>query len=140
MSIANCRLELWAETRRIGGLRRDEEKDLEIGNWQLAFGNGYEPISNRQSAIGNDMTPKEIAAHYEAKVFDAPEAAKVAGFILTETAEPRNVWNKASAATAIILKLVERRSKGDAEEIGLVIEPWSITGCYRPRGSQPAVA
>jgi len=31
------------------------------------------------------MTPKEIAAQYEAKVFDAPEAAKVAGFVLTET-------------------------------------------------------
>ncbi len=31
------------------------------------------------------MTPKEIAAQYEAKVFDTPEAAKVAGFVLTET-------------------------------------------------------
>ena len=86
------------------------------------------------------MTPKEIAAHYQAKVFDTPEAAKVAGFILTETAEPRNVWNKASAATAIVLKLVEKRAKGDAEEIGLIIEPWSVTGCYRPHGPQPSAA
>jgi hypothetical protein len=78
------------------------------------------------------MTPKEIAVHYEAKVFDTPEAAKVAGFVLTEKMEPRNVWNKASAAQAIVLKLVEKRDKGEAKEIGLVIEPWSVTGCYLP--------
>jgi hypothetical protein len=81
------------------------------------------------------MTPKEIAAHYEAKVFESPDAAKVAGFVLTETAAPRNVWNKASAASAIVLKLVEKKSRGEAEEIGLVIEPWSVTGCYRPQSS-----
>ena len=78
------------------------------------------------------MTPKEIAAHYEAKVFDTPEAAKVAGFVLTETMTPRNVWNKASAAQALVLQLVEKRTKGEVEEIGLVIEPWSVTGCYKP--------
>jgi hypothetical protein len=78
------------------------------------------------------MTPKEIAAQYSAKVFDTPEAAKVAGFVLTETQKPRNVWNKASAANAIVLDLVEKRTKGEVAEIGLVIEPWSITGCYKP--------
>ncbi len=77
------------------------------------------------------MTPKEIATHYEAKVFDTPEAAKVAGFVLTETAAPRNVWNKASAASAIVLQLVQKKKSGEAEEIGLVIEPWSVTGCYK---------
>ena len=82
------------------------------------------------------MTPKEIAAHYEAKVFDSPEAAETAGFELTESAEPRNVWNKASAASAIVLKLVERKSAGEAEEIGLVIEPWRVTGCYKPNSSE----
>jgi hypothetical protein len=41
------------------------------------------------------MTPKEIATHYDAKVFDTPRRRKVAGFVLTETAAPRNVWNKA---------------------------------------------
>lgn len=80
------------------------------------------------------MTPKEIATHYEARIFDTPDAAQVAGFVLTEKAEPRNVWNKASAATAIILKLVEKRAKGEVAEIGLVIEPWSVTGCYKPDG------
>ena len=81
------------------------------------------------------MTPKEIAAHYGAKVFDSPEAAEAAGFVVTETAAPRNVWNKASAASAIVLKLVQQKATGSAEEIGLVIEPWRVTGCYKPRES-----
>ena len=78
------------------------------------------------------MTPKEIAAHYNAKVFDTPQAADVAGFVLTETAAPRNVWNKASAASAIVLKLVQQKASGGVDEIGLVIEPWRVTGCYKP--------
>ena len=78
------------------------------------------------------MTPKEIAAQYDAKVFDTPDAAKVAGFVLLETMTPRNVWNKASAANAIILSLVRKRAAGEVAEIGLVLEPWSVTGCYRP--------
>ena len=77
------------------------------------------------------MTPKEIATQYDAKVFDSAEKAQEAGFVLTETAAPRNVWNKASAANAIVLKLVQQRSRGDAQEIGLVIEPWRVTGCYK---------
>jgi hypothetical protein len=86
------------------------------------------------------MTPKEIAAQYEAKVFETPEAAKVAGFILTETMKPRNVWNKASAAQAIVTKLANIRTRGEASEIGLVIEPWSVTGCYLPSEPEPAAA
>jgi hypothetical protein len=92
-----------------------------------------DPIENQKSKIENpSMTPKEIATQYQAKVFETPEAAKVAGFVLTETLSPRNVWNKASAASAIILKLVEKKQKGEAAEIGLVLEPWSVTGCYLP--------
>ena len=79
-----------------------------------------------------NMSPKEIAAHYEAKVFDAPEAAKTAGFVLTETHAPRNVWNKASAAQSLLLQLREKKEKGEVQAIGLVIEPWSVTGCYLP--------
>ena len=86
------------------------------------------------------MTPKEIAAHYEAKVFDTPDAAKVAGFVLTESLAPRNVWNKASAASAIVLRLVDKRSSGDAEEIGLVIEPWRVTGCYKQQSVETPAA
>ncbi len=86
------------------------------------------------------MTPKEIATHYDAKVFDSPEAAKVAGFVLTETAAPRNVWNKASAASAIVLKLVDKREAGEVEDIGLVIEPFRVTGCYKPQPSEAPAA
>ena len=78
------------------------------------------------------MSPKEIAAHYEAKVFDSPAAAETAGFALTETLAPRNVWNKASAAQSLLLKLRERKERNEVKEIGLVIEPWSVTGCYLP--------
>jgi len=86
------------------------------------------------------MTPKEIAAQYDAKVFETPEAAKVAGFVLTETMAPRNVWNKASAAQAIVTKLLNKRTAGEATEIGLIIESWSVTGCYVPAGPEPAAA
>ena len=88
----------------------------------------------------NVMTPKEIATHYEAKVFDSPEAAKVAGFVLAETAAPRNVWNKASAASAIVLKLVEKRESGEVDDIGLVIEPFRVTGCYKPHPAETPAA
>lgn len=86
------------------------------------------------------MTPKEIATHYEAKVFDAPDAAKAAGFVLTETAAPRNVWNKASAASAIVLQLVQKRATGEVEDIGLVIEPFRVTGCYKPKSAEAPAA
>ena len=86
------------------------------------------------------MTPKEIATHYEAKVFDTPEAAQGAGFVLTETAAPRNVWNKASAANAIVLRLVERKEAGEVEDVGLVIEPFRVTGCYKPQSSEASAA
>ena len=86
------------------------------------------------------MTPKEIATHYEAKVFDTPEAAEAAGFVLAETAAPRNVWNKASAASAIVLKLLDKKEAGEVEEIGLVIEPFRVTGCYKPNSSEASAA
>ena len=78
------------------------------------------------------MSPKEIATHYGAKLFDTPEAATVAGFTLTETHAPRNVWNKASAAQSLLLKLREQKENGEVKEIGLVLEPWKVTGCYLP--------
>ncbi len=78
------------------------------------------------------MTPKELAAHYQAKVFDTREAAEAAGFVLTETMAPRNVWNKASAAQAIMHKLLARRASGEAGEVGLVLDSTSVTGCFLP--------
>jgi hypothetical protein len=82
------------------------------------------------------MTPKEIATHYEAKIFDTPEAATEAGFVLTDKHAPRNVWNKASAAQALLLKLRDQKEAGEIKEIGLVNEPFSVTGCYLPNESQ----
>ena len=86
------------------------------------------------------MTPKEIATHYEAKVFDTPDAAEGAGFVLADTAAPRNVWNKASAASAIVLRLLDKKEAGEVEEIGLVIEPFRVTGCYKPNSSEASPA
>jgi hypothetical protein len=80
------------------------------------------------------MSPKELAAKYEAKVFETPEAAESAGFVLTDSMSPRNVWNKASAAQAILFKLLARKKSGEASEVGLVLEPWRITGCYKKNG------
>ncbi|HMF57253.1 MAG TPA: hypothetical protein VK619_13000 [Pyrinomonadaceae bacterium] len=77
------------------------------------------------------MSPKEIAQHYEAKIFDTAEAAEAAGFVLTEKMAPRNTWNKASATHAIVAKLLERKRKGEASEIGVVLESSSVTGCYK---------
>jgi hypothetical protein len=77
------------------------------------------------------MNTKEVAAHYEAKVFDSKEAASAAGFVLTETLTTRNTWNKASAAQSIIYKLLAKKRQGETDQIGLVIEPQSVTGCYK---------
>jgi hypothetical protein len=77
------------------------------------------------------MSPKELAAHYGAKTFETKEAAEAAGFVLTETHSPRNTWNKASAAQAIMHKLLKLRASGEAKELGLVLENYSVTGCYK---------
>jgi hypothetical protein len=79
----------------------------------------------------DEMNTKEVAAHYEAKVFDSKEAASAAGFELADTMTTRNTWNKASAAQAIIYRLLAKKRQGEAGEIGIVIEPQGITGCYK---------
>lgn len=84
------------------------------------------------------MNLKEIAIHYEAKIFETKEAAVASGFVLTETMTPRNTWNKASAAQAIVHKLLTKRKCGEAEEIGLVLENHSVSGCYRPANTETA--
>ena len=78
------------------------------------------------------MSPKEIATHYGAKLFDTPDAATSAGFVLTERYAPRNVWNKASATQSLMLGLRDQKEKGEIKEIGLVNEPYAVTGCYLP--------
>jgi hypothetical protein len=81
------------------------------------------------------MSPKEIATHYGAKLFDSPDAATAAGFVLTERHAPRNVWNKASATQSLLLGLRDKKEKGEIKEIGLVNEPYAVTGCYQPNDS-----
>lgn len=78
------------------------------------------------------MTPKEIATHYGARIFDSPEAATGAGFVLTDRHAPRNVWNKASATQSLLLGLRDKKDRGEIKEIGLVNEPYAVTGCYLP--------
>ena len=47
---------------------------------------------------------------------------------------------EASAAQSLMLKLRDQKDKGEVKEIGLVIEPWSVTGCYVPKeAEQPRV-
>lgn len=85
------------------------------------------------------MSPKEIATKYGAKVFDSTEAATKAGFVVTETLAPRNVWNKMSATNVIILNLKKLLNKGEASEIGLVLESFSVSGCYLPKQTEETV-
>ena len=86
------------------------------------------------------MSPKEIATHYGAKLFDTPEAATAAGFVLTERYAPRNVWNKASATQSLMLGLLDQKEKGEIKEIGLVNEPYAVTGCYLPNDANGEAA
>ena len=69
-------------------------------------------------------------------MFDSKEAATSAGFELADTLTTRNTWNKASAAQAIIHKLLQKKRQGETDQIGLVIEPQSITGCYKKDESE----
>ena len=84
------------------------------------------------------MSPKELATHYGAKVFETTGAAEAAGFVVTETMTPRNIWNKASAAQAIMYKLLAKKRSGEAVEIGLVLGNHDVSGCYLPAQSETA--
>lgn len=79
------------------------------------------------------MSPKEIAVKYGAKIFDSAEAAQSAGYVLTQTRAPRNVWNKMSATHAIMHDLKQLLKKGEASEIALVLESFKVSGCYLPK-------
>ena len=46
---------------------------------------------------------------------------------------------KASATQAIIAKLLARQKSGEAEEIGLVLENFSVTGCYKKQESESEI-
>jgi hypothetical protein len=80
------------------------------------------------------MHPKDLAAKYEVKVFDGAAAAEAAGFSLGQRMAPRNVWNRDSAASAILYDLISKRKRGEVSDIALVLETGSVTGCYKPVG------
>ena len=77
------------------------------------------------------MHPKDLAAKYEVKVFDGTAAAEAAGFSLGQRMAPRNVWNRDSAASAILYDLISKRKRGEVSDIALVLEIGSVTGAYK---------
>jgi hypothetical protein len=77
------------------------------------------------------MHPKDLAAKYEVKVFDSPTAAETAGFQLGRSMSPRNLWNRDSAASAILFDLLAKRKRGEVSEVALVLETGTVTGAFK---------
>ena len=77
------------------------------------------------------MHPKDLAAKYEVKVFDSPTAAEAAGFQLGQRMSPRNVWNRDSAASAILFDLLGKRKRGEVSEVALVLEINAVAGAFK---------
>ena len=77
------------------------------------------------------MHPKDLAAKYEVKVFDSPSAAEAAGFRLGQRMSPRNVWNRDSAASAILFDLLGKRKRGEVSEVALVLETNAVAGAFK---------
>jgi methylphosphotriester-DNA--protein-cysteine methyltransferase len=82
------------------------------------------------------MHPKDLAAKYEVKVFDSPSAAEAAGFRLGQRMSPRNVWNRDSAASAILFDLLGKRKKGEVSEVALVLEVNAVAGAFKEVNSE----
>lgn len=83
------------------------------------------------------MHPKDLAAKYEVKVFDAPAAAEAAGFQLGRRMSPRNVWNRDSAAAAVLYDLIGKRKRGEVSEIALVLDVGGVTGAFKTDNREP---
>lgn len=77
------------------------------------------------------MELKELADQHGVKIFDKREAAEAEGYTFAETYEPRNVWNRQSAVTSTVYKLLAMKRRGEASDIGVVLDTWSVTGCYK---------
>ena len=77
------------------------------------------------------MHPKDLADKLDVKVFDSPAAAEAAGFSLGQRMSPRNLWNRDSAASAIVYDLIGKRKRGEVSEIALVLEVSSVTGAFK---------
>ena len=77
------------------------------------------------------MHPKDLAARHDVKVFDSPAAAEKEGFTLGQRMSPRNVWNRDSAASAIVYDLLGKRKRGEVSDIALVLEVGTVTGAFK---------
>ena len=77
------------------------------------------------------MHPKDLAARYDVKVFETPAAAEAAGFQLGQRTSPRNIWNRDSAASAIIYDLLGKRRRGEVSDIALVLEINAVAGAFK---------
>ena len=44
---------------------------------------------------------------------------------------PRNVWNRDSAASAILFDLIGKRKRGEVSDIALVLQVDSVTGAFK---------
>jgi methylphosphotriester-DNA--protein-cysteine methyltransferase len=77
------------------------------------------------------MHPKDLAAKHDVKVFDTPAAAEAAGYQLGQRMSPRNVWNRDSAASAIIYDLIGKRKRGEVSDIALVLEINAVAAAFK---------
>jgi hypothetical protein len=77
------------------------------------------------------MHPQDLAKKYDAKVFDSTQAAETAGYTLGQSMQPRNAWNRDSAAQAIFYELLRRKQRGEVSEIGLVLDGNAVTGAFK---------
>ena len=77
------------------------------------------------------MHPKDLAAKYEVKVFDSPTAAEAAGFRLGQRMSPRNVWNRDSAASAILFDLLRKKRAGEVSDVALILEVNAVAGAFK---------
>jgi hypothetical protein len=81
------------------------------------------------------MHPQDLAKKYDAKVFDSTQAAETAGYTLGQSMQPRNSWNRDSAAQAIFYDLLRRKQRGELSEIGLVLDGYTVAGAFKKEGS-----
>jgi hypothetical protein len=44
---------------------------------------------------------------------------------------PRNVWNRDSAASAVLFDLLGKRKRGEVSEVALVLETGSVAGAFK---------
>lgn len=77
------------------------------------------------------MHPQDLAKKYDAKVFDSAEAAESAGYTLGQSMQPRNAWNRDSAAQSIFYELLRRKRAGEVSEIGLVLDGYTVAGVFK---------